>query len=169
MSSTSAADARSHAVVPVSISSGVIVASFGDGNWKRAGSLRRLDPGTPEVTQNSASCVLRQTCLRLHPGHSCHANVTAMFRPSLPELVANGKKFGRIGVIRDHFRGERRAGRSFAELFSLTARRPAERPRPRQPCRRPYDASSNQDRAQRDHRSPQCVLGLLRVVGGSQV
>ena len=39
MSSTSAADARSHAVVPVSISNGVIVASFGDGDWKRMGSL----------------------------------------------------------------------------------------------------------------------------------
>src|SRR4029453_7503451 len=99
MSSTSAADVMSHAVVPVSISSGVIVASFGDRIWKRAGSLRRLDPGTPEVTQNSASYVLHQTCVRLRLSHTCDRNVTAMFRPALPEVVTNGKKFGRIGVV----------------------------------------------------------------------
>ena len=66
-------------MVPVSISNGVIVASFGDGTgngWETsaAGSW------TPEVTQNSARPVLHQTCVRLRPGHSWQGNVTAVFR-----------------------------------------------------------------------------------------
>src|SRR4030095_15571250 len=119
MSSTSAADARSHAVVPVSISSGVMIASFGERDWKRAGSLRRLDPGTPEVRKT----LLALCCVERVFGYTLVTVVMQMWRLCFGrltrEVITNGKKFGRISVVRDHFRDGRRAGCSFADCSAL--------------------------------------------------
>jgi hypothetical protein len=64
-------------------------------DWKGVWTLRRLDPGTPEAMQNSASRVLRQTCVRLRRRHSWQVNVTGLFRAASRESGQNGKKFGR--------------------------------------------------------------------------
>src|SRR5215218_7937924 len=80
MSNTSALEVKIQAVLPESMSSGVMSFLSVTGDWKWMGRLGRLDPGTPEDTQNCASRVLHQTCVRLRLSHSCRENVTAMFR-----------------------------------------------------------------------------------------
>src|SRR6188472_1270071 len=104
MSSTSAADARSHAVVPVSISSGVMECFLSVMGLETGCTLRRLDPGTPEVMQNSASRVLRQTCVRLRRRHSCQVNVTAVFRAGPRKSGQKRQEIRPIHVVNDHFR-----------------------------------------------------------------
>src|SRR5512133_450991 len=104
MSSTSAADARSHAVVPVSISSGVMECFLSVMGLERGWTLRRLDPGTPEAMQNSASRVLRQTCARLRRRHSWQDNVTGVFRAAPRESGQKRQEIRPIHVVSDHFR-----------------------------------------------------------------
>jgi hypothetical protein len=78
--------------------------SFGDGDWKRMASLRRLDPGRPRFKQNSASCVLHQTCTRLHRRDSYPLNVTDLFRCLIAPLAALAPRGSRFGsrLVRCH-------------------------------------------------------------------